>query len=175
MLRQLSIALNTPFTSSVGRLFDAAASLAGVRQRINFEAQAAIEFEALLDPDEQAGYTFEYDAGVIDPAPMWRQLIADRRAGVSAGKISARFHNGLAALVVEVCLALRRQAGLNIVALSGGVWQNICLLERTIGGLEKGGFEVLIHRQVPANDGGVALGQAAVASAQIAAGDPAIQ
>ncbi len=168
--RQLEAAMNTPFTSSVGRLFDAAASLTGLRQRVNYEAQAAIELEAQIDPHEEGSYPFDFDGGVIDAQPMWRQLVTDLGGGVPAGRISARFHNGVADMVVEVCGQLERKTGLGVVVLSGGVWQNVYLLERTTRRLEGCGFEVLTHRLVPANDGGVAFGQAAVASATINGG-----
>jgi len=169
---QLERKLNTPLTSSMGRLFDAAAALAGVRQQVNYEAQAAIEFEALADPDERGAYPFEISevaepqsaiSIVLSPVPLLSALLSDVRAGLSVDKISARFHNGVAAMVLQVCEGLRRQAGLDEVALSGGVWQNMFLLGRTVELLHRGGFQVYSHRQVPTNDGGLSLGQAAVA------------
>jgi hydrogenase maturation protein HypF len=100
----------------------------------------------------------------VDPVPALTELIADRRRGRPLGTIAARFHNGLAAMVVQACCDLRAATGLNTVALSGGVWQNMFLLVRAVAGLRAERFEVLTHRQVPANDGGLALGQAAVAA-----------
>jgi hydrogenase maturation protein HypF len=165
MLRaQLEHRINSPLTSSMGRLFDAAAALAGVRQEVNYEAQAAIEFEALLDPEETEIYPFEYSNGLLDPTPAIEALVSDVLSGVAPGKISARFHHGLAVAVVEVCRALSEQYDLSEVALSGGVWQNMTLLNRTMQLLEKDGFTVYSHQQVPTNDGGLALGQAAVAA-----------
>lgn len=160
---QLERRLNIPFTSSMGRLFDAAAALAGVRQRVNYEAQAAIEFEALADPDEAGGYDFEFQSPLIRARPAIEQLIADVLAGVSLPVISARFHNGVAEMVKTVCLHLSDQYDLSEVALSGGVWQNITLLRKTLNLLEREGFTVYVHSRVPANDGGLALGQAAIA------------
>lgn len=159
---QLERGLNTPRTSSLGRLFDAAAALAGVRQRVNYEAQAAIEFEAALDPAESGAYSFEVREGTVEAGEAVRMLLADVRSGVSIPVISARFHNGLAEVTRQVCAKLRRESGLGVVALSGGVWQNMALLERVVRALRADGFALLLHRQVPANDGGVSLGQAVV-------------
>ena len=161
---QIDRGVNAPLTSSVGRLFDAAAALAGVRQAVNYEAQAAIEFEAVADPHESGHYIFDYANGLIDPTPAWVALLADRRAAVATGLIATRFHNGVAQMVRDVCVDLRGARGLNEVVLSGGVWQNFTLLRRTFDLLESAGFTVFTHRLVPANDGGLALGQAAVAT-----------
>jgi hydrogenase maturation protein HypF len=159
---QLERGLNTPQTSSFGRLFDAAAALAGVRQMVNYEAQAAIEFEAALDPLETGAYRFDLRERVVDVGKAIQGLLTDVAAGVSISKISARFHNGLVELSRLVCDEMRNQTGISSVALSGGVWQNMALLERTISNLRKDGFIVYIHHQVPANDGGLSLGQAMV-------------
>jgi len=163
---QLERGLNTPRTSSLGRLFDAAAALAGVRQKVNYEAQAAIEFEAALDPSEAGAYRFEVRDGTVEAGEAFRALVADVHIGVSIPTISARFHNGLAELSRRVCAEIRRQTGIGEVALSGGVWQNMALLERTAHGLDKDGFIIYLHRQVPANDGGISLGQALVGAAR---------
>jgi hydrogenase maturation protein HypF len=160
---QIEKGLNAPLTSSMGRLFDAAAALAGVRQAVNYEAQAAIEFEALVDSSEPDIYEFDYANGLIDPAPAWADLLADRRAGLDIGRIAARFHNGVARMVRDVCRHLRHERGINEVVLSGGVWQNATLLRQTLALLEKESFVVYTHQLVPANDGGLALGQAAIA------------
>jgi hydrogenase maturation protein HypF len=165
------LAAMQPRTSSMGRLFDAAASLAGGRQQVNYEAQAAIEFEAQIDAHEPGQYGFDlHDDGVLDPSPALRQLVADSRAGVPPGVIAARFHRGVAEAVVAACVRARPRTSVATVALSGGVWQNVALLEMTVPALRARGFEVLLHRKVPANDGGVALGQVAVAAARLAAG-----
>ncbi|MDH3944689.1 MAG: carbamoyltransferase HypF, partial [Anaerolineae bacterium] len=165
---QLASSINTAPTSSMGRLFDAAASLCGVRQIANYEAQAAIEFEALVDPAEQSAYQFEIDKDtIIDPTPLFHCIIDDLRRAVPGSSIAARFHNGVAKMVLEVCLNLRDNENLNQVALSGGVWQNMALLEKSCQLLSSGGFEVYTHHKVPTNDGGLALGQAAI-GAQIA-------
>ncbi len=164
---QLEHKINSPLTSSFGRLFDAAASLAGVRQQVNYEAQAAIEFEALADPDETGLYEFDCTPSLVDPRPVIESLIADVHAGVTVGKISSKFHNGVAQMVTEMCTKIGDHYDLSEVALSGGVWQNMTLLHKTINLLEKNGFTVYIHRQVPPNDGGLALGQAVVAAWQL--------
>jgi len=160
---QLEKKINTPMTSSMGRLFDAAAALAGVRQSVNYEAQAAIEFEALADPLEGEKYPFTWNPPRVQVRGAIQSLTADALAGVPIQKISARFHNGLAEVCRVVCLELREKFGINEVALSGGVWQNITLLGRSLSLLQESGFRVYIHQQVPTNDGGLSLGQAIIA------------
>ena len=169
LLTQLERKINTPLTSSMGRLFDAAASLAGVRQAVNYEAQAAVEFEAMLDPHEQGAYPFEIAESTIHAGGAMKQLVQDVLAGVSAPVISARFHQGLASVFRLAVDRLSAGTGIRDVALSGGVWQNITLLRRTLSLLKEIGYNVYIHRQVPTNDGGLSLGQAVVAAAQIRA------
>ena len=151
----------------ITRLFDAAAALAGVRQSVNYEAQAAIEFEALVDPDEEGMYLFEWRQDVIKVRSAMEALIADVLSGIPVPVISARFHSGLAQLALEICRSLRVTTNINEVALSGGVWQNITLLRRTLSLLQKDGFVVYIHHQVPTNDGGLSLGQAAIAASRL--------
>jgi hydrogenase maturation protein HypF len=158
--------LIAPLTSSMGRLFDAVAALIGVRQEVRDEAQAAIELEALADPSEEGAYAFEFDGTTFDAAPVIRGIVREMRQGVAPPILAARFHNAVAAAVAEVCARSRRLTGISRVALSGGVWQNVFLLERVVTRLEQGEFDVLLHRRVPANDGGLALGQAAVAASQ---------
>lgn len=164
---QLEKQINTPLTSSVGRLFDAAAALSGVRQKVNYEGQAAIEFEALADPDEVEAYEFPLEAGQILTKPGFSALLADLAGSVPLSRISTRFHNGLAASVAETAMWLSRASGVRKVVLSGGVWQNITLIRRTLALLRNMGFSVYIHQKVPANDGGLSLGQAACAAARM--------
>ncbi|HEY70673.1 MAG TPA: carbamoyltransferase HypF [Anaerolineae bacterium] len=161
--RMLSLGLNAPLTSSMGRLFDAVSALAGVRQTVNFEAQAAIEFEMLVDAEETGAYDFTFEEEEIDAAPLVEAVVEDLRSGTAVEKIAARFHNGVAAMVLKSCELIRERGGSRKVVLSGGVWQNQILLTRTLAQLRERDFEVYIHRQVPTNDGGIALGQAAVA------------
>ncbi len=169
LLTQLRRKINSPMTSSMGRLFDAAAALAGVRQKVNYEAQAAIEFESQVDQAEKGAYPFELDQANVKVRSAFEQLIADALAGVQPSVISARFHNGLARMVTTASLRLKSETGIDEVALSGGVWQNITLLGRTLSLLQNEGFRVYIHREVPANDGGLSLGQAVIAASRLGA------
>ncbi len=162
LARQLERGLNAVSTSSVGRLFDAVSGLVGVRQEINYEAQAAIELEMLVAGGVEEAYPFGLGEE-IDPGPCIRAVVADARAGISSGVIAAKFHNGLAAMVRDVCLKLRDETGLDEVALSGGVFQNVTLLKRAVTLLHEAGFCVYTHHLTPPNDGGISLGQAVVA------------
>ncbi|MBI4730100.1 MAG: carbamoyltransferase HypF [Acidobacteria bacterium] len=176
-LRMAARGVNSPATSSMGRLFDAVAALAGVRAEVTYEGQAAIELEALAAREGGAPYPFGVAEGpdgtlLVDPVPCVRAVVADVLEGFEAPTISARFHAGVAAMVAEVLERLRRATGIGTVALSGGVFQNALLTGTVTPLLEGGGFEVLRHRRVPANDGGIALGQAAVAAAVLAGGGP---
>lgn len=160
---QIQTGINAPRTSSMGRLFDAAAALIGLRETVSYEAQAAIELEAQVAAHEFGLYPFEIETHQINPAPLWRALTEDLRSGTHPSILAARFHNGIAMLIHTVCSRMRQTYGINKVALSGGVWQNITLLSRAVGMLQNDHFDVLIHRQIPANDGGLAFGQAVVA------------
>jgi hydrogenase maturation protein HypF len=166
LAHQLETGVGCAPTSSMGRLFDAVSSLVGVRHVVDYEAQAAIELEGLsrgVDCDETA-YTFDVDNGVIDSAPVLREVVADQRAGVAPGTIGARFHQAVADLIVE--LADRQRGASPTVALSGGVFQNALLLRSALKGLQNKGFEVITHRCVPPNDGGIALGQLLVGNSE---------
>jgi hydrogenase maturation protein HypF len=161
--------VRSPATSSAGRLFDAVAAILGVRDAVNYEGQAAVELEQLADPDEAGAYR----AGLAGDRPLRllggdlvRAVVDDLLAGVDPAVVAARFHNGVALAVVEACTALRERTGLRTVALSGGVFQNLLLLGRVVAWLQGRGFRVLTHSRVPPNDGGVSLGQAAVAAAR---------
>lgn len=164
---QLETGLNCVPTSSLGRLFDAVASLAGVRQVVSYEAQAAIEFEALAASGDEAGYAFEVAGDQFDAAPVIRAVAADVLAGLPIPAIAAKFHYAVAELMVQLCLRLRRETGLTRVALSGGVFQNTTLLELATRQLQASDFTVLTHRRVPPNDGGLALGQAIIAGMKV--------
>jgi hydrogenase maturation protein HypF len=166
LAQQLARSVAAVPTSSVGRLFDAVSALAGVCQVINYEAQAAIELETLAESDAQEAYPFSLNGEEIDPGPWIRAVVADVRAGVRPGVISARFHSGLAQMVRDVCMRLRGETGLQDVALSGGVFQNVTLLAKILPLLEQVGFTVHAHRLVPPNDACISLGQVVVASAR---------
>lgn len=160
---QLRTGTNAPLTSSMGRLFDAVASLLGICHKISYEGQAAIELEALADPDEPDLYSLDItDDGIFQPGPMITEIREDLNRHCSIPIISARFHNTISVLVLEMALTLKDIHTLNQVALSGGVWQNMCLLRKSHRALRKAGFKVYIHQQVPANDGGLSLGQAVI-------------
>jgi hydrogenase maturation protein HypF len=166
--RMIATNFNTVQTSSCGRLFDAVAALAGVRREINFEGQAAIELESIADCAEPGRYDFEIGSGdpwQIDFRPMIAQIAKDS----GAPAIAARFHNTLAAAIAETCGRLRRETGNARVCLSGGSFQNLRLLHTTCGLLRGAGLEVYLHARVPTNDGGIALGQAAIAAAALRA------
>jgi hydrogenase maturation protein HypF len=160
--------INAPLASSCGRLFDAvAAALALCDGAQTYEGDAATRLEALAeDIDGGCGYDFAISSGVLDPAPMWTALRDDLAAGAALAQIAARFHAGLARALTEMTRLLARTASFDTVALSGGCFQNRLLFEQTLRGLENAGFAVLSHARVPANDGGLALGQAAIAAAQ---------
>jgi hydrogenase maturation protein HypF len=162
--------VNSPQTSSLGRLFDAVAAIAGIRHRVNFEGQAAMELEMLAAGDSRS--TYEYRWASANPikiltAPIIRGVVRDVQNGLSIAEISTKFHRTLIALFAELCASIRQNTELNRVVLSGGCFQNAILLTGLIQELEARNFEVFSHRQVPCNDGGIALGQA-LAAASIA-------
>lgn len=162
---QLRQQLGTVTTTSMGRLFDAVASLCDVRQTISYEGQAAIELEAGIDPDEPGRYTIDIDEdGIWDTRALVAAVSDDVLAGTPAGRISARFHRAVVDGVVAAAGRVRSSHGLTRVGLSGGVFQNVVLTTAITAELRSEGFEVLTHRVVPPNDGGLALGQAAVAA-----------
>jgi hydrogenase maturation protein HypF len=157
--------IHTMETSSCGRLFDAVASLLGLHQTVSFEGQAAVALEAIADG---AGEAYEFavegrEPVQVDMRPMVHQLVDDLQRGEPAGRISARFHNTLIAVAGDLCARMREATGLTRVCLSGGCFQNVRLLRGCVQTLRSNGFEVFFQQQVPANDGGIALGQAAIA------------
>lgn len=161
---QLEQGINTPSTSSMGRLFDAIAALVGVRETITYEAQAAIELEALADQHELGYYAWRMDGPLIDIKLLLQAVLRDLRDHVDVSIISARFHNTMVQLSIEIAKTIRHEYGIRQIALSGGVWQNQFLIEKTYHALEKEGFAPLIHRYLPPNDGCVAFGQALIAA-----------
>jgi len=166
LLKQFENKINTIPTSSFGRLFDAVAAIAGVRQTVTYEAQAAIEFEAFLDETVTDAYEFsliESEIIEIDSSPLICAVALDVLNKVSVGVISAKFNNAAANLILRLAVLFRRREKLNKVALSGGCFQNVTLLKASLQRLQAHDFEVLTHRKVPPNDGGLALGQAMIA------------
>ena len=155
-------------TSSSGRLFDAVAALVGLGSEVTFEGQAAIALESAALPGVEDRYSFDLENGMpmqLDMRPMIEEIVRDLARGATVGLISARFHNTVVAAIVEVCQRIRQQEQLNRVCLSGGVFQNMYLLKHTVRDLDKDGFQVFLHALVPPNDGGISLGQAAIANA----------
>ncbi len=154
-------------TSSAGRLFDAVAALLGLRIRITYEAQAAIELEAAAAGQPLAGpggYELAVVGGVLDPAPLIARIVAARDAGTPPAEIAAGFHAGLGRGVAGAAATAAAENGLDTVALSGGVFQNARLTAVVAGELQAAGLRVLIHRLIPPNDGGISIGQAAIAA-----------
>ncbi len=162
---------NSPLTSSAGRLFDAVAAILGLCDVATYEAQAAIRLEAVADARVRESYPFEIGtqcpSRVLDFGGTIRAILDDKRCGKDVGVIATKFHNSVAAAIVEVCQLVRDERGLKTVALSGGVFQNELLLRRTVETLQAREFKVFTNTLVPPNDGGLALGQAAVASARM--------
>ena len=173
--QQIERRINTPLTSAAGRLFDAVSALLGVQSQVTYEGQAAIELEMLATRwastagagGEGRTYPFELErqgeTTVIRLRALWEAIQADQAAGVSAAALGWRFHDSLAALLTDVCQRVAAETGLRTVALSGGCFQNRLLLSLAVPRLEEAGFRVLLHRQVPCNDGGLSLGQAVLA------------
>jgi hydrogenase maturation protein HypF len=177
LVQMMARNINSPPASSLGRLFDAVAALLGLRDEVLYEGQAAVELEALAHPgqlqDAASPYPFlieeqgEQAPTLLDVRPVIRAIVADIQRGVAAHKIALRFHCTVAELLAAACLNAREHTGLDVVALSGGVFQNRVLLEYILKRLEAMSFRVYINRRVPPNDGGLALGQLAVAAARL--------
>ncbi|WP_319406201.1 carbamoyltransferase HypF [uncultured Desulfosarcina sp.] len=174
ILAMMDKQINSPLTSSLGRLFDAVAAIIGLRGKVAFEGQAAMELEMIADDTASGHYDFSWEDHGDDPilisnAPIIRGVVRDVNAGLSPATVSGRFHQTLIILFDQLCRHLRTATGIDRVALSGGVFQNHRLLVGLTAALEKSGFDLLTHRLVPANDGGLSLGQAVVAAAKVAA------
>ena len=175
LLQALRAGINAPLSCGMGRLFDGVAALCGLCPQVSYEGQAAVELEQALDEEAQGCYEFdiaepwekETDGSLLlDWRPVVRAVISDCEQGLGLGAISARFHRGLCRLCLDICIRLRQRHGVNAVALSGGCWQNVWLLEAVSRGLEEAGFTVMSNSAVPCNDGGLSLGQAAIAAAR---------
>jgi hydrogenase maturation protein HypF len=161
--------VNSPFTSSLGRLFDGVAAICGIRRQVNFEGQAAMEFEMLAADSASQMYAYQWETGDVCrllTTPIIEGVVADIQSRVPIATISAKFHHTLIRLFADFCDYIRRESDLNRVVLSGGCFQNATLLRGLIQALHDKKFEVFTHQQVPANDGGISLGQALVAAAK---------
>jgi hydrogenase maturation protein HypF len=172
VLQMMERQVNSPLTSSCGRLFDAVAALINLRHEVNYEAQAAVELEMCRD-EAAAGQPYPFglsEAGdllQIDSRPLFRAIVEDLLRGAAAGEISQRFHDGLVESLAAIARILRKRTSLNTVCLSGGTFQNACLANSLEHQLQSEGFEVYTHSQVPAGDGGISLGQAVVAAHRV--------
>ena len=179
--RQMERRINSPLTSSMGRLFDAISALLGIRGEIDYEGQAAVELEmaayssviamgvgneAMSNAEESYPYRIVADQGIriVRLRDLVAAVIGDLHQGISKGIISVKFHNTVAQMINEMCQLIANETAITQVALSGGVFQNRLLLRKTVSLLERSGFQVLTHRQVPCNDGGISLGQAVIAN-----------
>jgi len=168
IIQQLEKGINTPLTSSCGRLFDAVSALLNVRKAITFEGQAAIELEMLSRQNGDAqsyayGLTEHDGMQEVRVGQLLEEVLNDVRSGVPVQEIGLRFHETIAHVIKDVSMSVAAETGISHVALSGGCFQNRLLLRRTVPLLQQADFEVLLHRQVPCNDGGISLGQAAIA------------
>jgi len=162
--------INSPLTSSCGRLFDAISSLIGIRDEISYEGQAAMELESFCASGITEIYKFsiykEEEKFIIDPQEIFIDIIEDLKREIGKDIIAAKFHNTVAEFTLNLCGKIRENTGINEIALSGGVFQNKYLTEKVILSLEDKGFKVHIQRKVPSNDGGISLGQAVVAGSK---------
>jgi hydrogenase maturation protein HypF len=167
ILQMVQRRVNSPLTSSCGRLFDGVSAILGLRKEIAYEGQAAIELEMCRDPDEEGAYAFHIDTGagewIMETTPIIQGVVTDLIGGKGPDVISGRFHNTLIKMLHRICTIIRTESGIEQVALSGGVFQNETLLSGLTKVLGADGFEVLSQSLVPANDGGLSLGQAVIA------------
>ncbi len=160
-------------TTSMGRLFDAVASLLGVCQQVTYEGQAAIELEHLARRGQPVDLDFAVADGVLDPAPVIAGIAAGLRGGTARADLAAGFHQAVIRATATAAAACARAAGISVIGLTGGVFANRLLLQGLRNALTTSGFEVLSHRIVPCNDGGLALGQATIAAAMLSNADAA--
>ncbi|MBU1634220.1 carbamoyltransferase HypF [bacterium] len=171
ILKMLENRFNSPVTSSCGRLFDGVAAIAGLRNIVNYEGQAAVEFEQCIRESDDSSYEFrvidDHNTLILDWKTMIRQLVNDIKENTSLSHISQKFHNGLSRGLTLWAEIARKNTGLTNIVLSGGVFMNIYLLNRLKKSLEKKGFNVYTHSVVPCNDGGISLGQLVIADAQM--------
>ena len=159
-----------PVTTSAGRLFDAVAALCGLSPRASYEGQAAVELEALALGDGRGYHPFGVERGELDPRETILALARDLAAGTPLSLVAARFHAALADATVRACSQIAERYDVDLIVLSGGVFQNARLLEQTMEGLARAGLRVLTPVLLPPNDGGISYGQAAVAAVSTSRG-----
>ncbi|MDP3285313.1 MAG: carbamoyltransferase HypF, partial [Desulfobacterales bacterium] len=171
IIDMISKKINSPETSSLGRLFDGISAIIGIRNRVCFEGQAAMELEMLSDENTEEAYDYEWvsDDNVykILTAPIIKGIVADVHSGVHQAVIGGKFHRTLIRLFTELCKIIKKDTDIERVALSGGVFQNSIILSGMVKALEENGFKVYTHKLVPSNDGGISLGQAMIAGTDI--------
>lgn len=170
LINILNSNINCPQTSSMGRMFDAMASIIGISDIVTYEGQASIELEALSKMDIEEAYTYSVikrDMYIIEPYEIIIEALNDKIKGVSTKIIASKFQNTIVNLTISICQSIRKDSGINEVALSGGVFQNSFLLEKICYNLKRNNFEVYTHKKLPSNDGGIAIGQIIVANAII--------
>ena len=168
MVEMIEKDINSPGTSSLGRFFDGIAAMVGIRSHVAFEGQAAMELEMVAETSTTDLYEYAWsseDTVQIDPHPIIRGVVKDIEKGVTPSIVSGKFHATLMVMFTDLCQVLRKETGISQVALSGGCFQNAILLAGLTRCLRDRGFQVLTHEKVPANDGGIALGQAVIANA----------
>jgi hydrogenase maturation protein HypF len=168
IVEMISKQINSPHTSSLGRLFDGIAAITGIRNHVVFEGQAAMELEMLAGKTANEIYDYTWESGEIyqiKTEPIIRGIVDDMQTGFSPAEISGKFHQTLINMFTRLCGLIREDTGLSRVVLSGGVFQNSILLSGLIKALKEKNFQVFTHSKVPANDGGISLGQAMVAAA----------
>jgi hydrogenase maturation protein HypF len=169
IVAMISKQVNAPLTSSLGRLFDGVAAIVGIRNRVAYEGQAAMELEMASHNETKAYYHYAWqrdkDVHQIPVRPIVRGVVKDMEDGLPVSAISDKFHATLVRLFSDLCVFLRKETGLDRVVLSGGVFQNTILLSSLSKGLRENGLQVFTHSLVPTNDGGISLGQAIAASA----------
>jgi hydrogenase maturation protein HypF len=176
--KMLSKRINSPLTSSVGRLFDAISALLDICSSVNYEGQAAIELEMAIKSvqavkSEEESYDYEIEKRgqiyIIDPIPIIKGVLKDLQREIPISVISEKFHNTIAGIIVEMCRRISQETNRKRVVLSGGVFQNMFLLRKTVTELHSEDFKVYTHHRVPTNDGGISLGQAAIAMEKLCA------
>ena len=159
--------INSPLTSSIGRLFDAVSSLIGIRDKVEYEAQAAIELEGIAEKDIRDFYEFNIEPKeglyLIDPSPIFISIVEDLRKNIATSVISARFHNSISRLINEACMKLRDSLAIGVVVLSGGVFLNRYLVNKVKPQLVANGFRLLENDKIPVGDSGISIGQALIA------------
>ena len=172
--KMINNGINSPLTSSTGRLFDAVSALIGIRREVYYEGQAAIELEMAANPEEKGVYNFDLredgDKTEIVINPLFKDIVSDLKSGIGKESISAKFHNTVAHIILKICKKIFKEKAIDRVVLSGGVFQNMMLLEKTLLLLRNKDFRVYTHHRVPPNDGGIALGQAIIANEWIKKG-----